>query len=184
MKLDADIKTETKKYTIRDISDIGKIKEQIAKDIMNDELIKFAKIVKKNVITEFKNTLSSGTSSSFGSMDNDKVYDDVLDALNSMKIERKYKGGILHLTMRIDSSSAGSEAVRNGIIKGLNSGTGVYNMENPHLIRPKNGKKYMFIPGYRFAKGLARNESLPIDRPTYRTRLKQGQKGKRNVKDS
>jgi len=144
---DIDVKRKVIKVTVSSEAELEKVTEKIIEKSITEEIENISKHIKRNVIEEFKNTLGSSRFS-FSEKQGDLTGDVVLKALEKMKIVRDgYKGGKMRWRMVIPDE--GDERLKKGLIKALNNGTGIYG-DSKQPIRPKN-KKYMFIPGLKFA---------------------------------
>lgn len=161
-----------KHFTISDPADLDKATKLIAIRTSSDEAKKLATYIKENIISEFRSKIRARTFS-FGGDTDVSSYEEIVSLMRNAKVVRNRRDG--KASFKLVFSTVGmSEKISKGLIKALNSGTGIYNKENPHIIYPKN-KKYMFIPGYRFAKTLAMQKSLATGK-TYRGTLQNGGK--------
>lgn len=144
------LKRGKNKITVPSENLISKYEDGIITQEAINTVKKIAEQFKENMIYQIRSSLPSGSKISLKQgLDNDiKLRDEVIKAIESATLEIKTTDAGTTFSLVVDSENFAM----------LNDGTGIYNKDNPHIITPKPGKKYMFIPGIEFAKGLIMGE--------------------------
>jgi len=135
-------------YTINNINELNSVINKTVFTYGEEEGLKFAELIKRLIKEEFIGSLKLHTSLKAGN-DYTKA-PEVIQALDNARITKGYKNGKMRFTVSIKNDTS---ALKDGLITALNDGTGIYNKDNPHIIRAKPGK-YFFIPGYKFSRSL------------------------------
>jgi len=142
-----------KKVTVKNIAELDEAVKKVVVDNAKEETVGFIDMIKLHIENEFVSSIRTTGNQYMDSNYNvsDSQTNHIVSAIRNAKITKSYKNGVLSYIMTIENTT---DEMKNGLIEALNDGTGIYNKKNPHMIKPKGGKKYMFIPGYRFAKKL------------------------------
>jgi len=132
-----------KKFTVANYEEYKQLKQELVTVLVRGQANQLAEILKKKILEEYQHAMAARVSSMAGiSSDEASNSIHIIEAIRDMKVVKKYTGGKYKIQIKLKSNA--TEALRKGLIKAINDGTGVFNEENPRRITAKN--KYMFIP--------------------------------------
>jgi len=128
--------------------DIPNAKLKIVTEVAKEEVVKFAETLKKNMIFQINSYPFKGKNTKFQPLtsgNKGSLRAKIISAIETAKITRGTdENGNFKVSFGIDEPLA----------MALNDGTGIYNKNNPRPITAKGNHRYMFIPGYEFARSL------------------------------
>lgn len=137
--------SDEKQFDVNSPKEFENLNKQVVKDLIENDVKAFKEVLKKKIIENYKSSVK-GTRHLFGN-NASKNSDAIIRAIENLDLVKTHSDD-KKIVYKIHIASNETEELKNGLIQALEYGTGVYGPKGT-TIRPKNGKKYMFIPSSR-----------------------------------